>query len=196
MVEVIQDGAVVSLAYTLRLANGDVIDYSEVDEPLEYLHGAENIIPGLERELTGMHVGESKEVQVEPAEGYGVYDPEDVEVVQREQLPKNMPLKLGMVLAITDEEGNLSEAVVREISTKDVTLDFNHPLAGQKLFFSVQVVGLRDATEEELEHGHPHGDHDLDDFDDEDFEDLLDFDDEDYEDDEDVEDDQDFSLKN
>jgi FKBP-type peptidyl-prolyl cis-trans isomerase SlyD len=198
MVEVIQDGAVVSLAYTLRLANGEVIDYSEVDEPLEYLHGAENIIPGLERELTGMHVGESKEVQVEPAEGYGVYDPEDIEVVQRDLLPKNMPLKLGMVLAITDEEGNLSEAVVREISARDVTLDFNHPLAGQKLFFSVQVVGLREATEEELEHGHPHGDHDheFDDFDDEDFEDLLDFEDEDYEDDEDFEDDEDISLKN
>jgi FKBP-type peptidyl-prolyl cis-trans isomerase SlyD len=183
--EIVQDGAVVSLAYTLRLSNGDVIDYSEIDDPLEYLHGAENIVPGLERELTGLHVGESKDVVVEPAEGYGDYDPEDVEVVERGMLPKNLTVKLGMVLAISDEDGNLSEAVVREISAKDVTLDFNHPLAGQKLFFSVQIIGVREANEEELEHGHPHGD----DFEDDEFEDdeFLDFEDDDFEDDEDFE---------
>ena len=202
MAEVVQDGTVVSLAYTLRLANGEVIDYSETDDPLEYLHGAENIIPGLERELTGLHVGDSKDVEVEPADGYGTYDPTDVEVVEKSMLPKNMPLKLGMVLAITDDEGNLSEAVVREISAKDVTLDFNHPLAGQKLFFSVQVLGVREASEEELAHGHPHGEHGDEDFDedDEDFDDLLDFeddeDDEDFEDDEDLEDGEDNHLAN
>ncbi len=203
MADVVQDGTVVSLAYTLRLANGEVIDYSETDDPLEYLHGAENIIPGLERELTGLHVGDSKDVEVEPADGYGTYDPTDVEVVERTMLPKNMQLKLGMVLAITDDEGNLSEAVVREMSAKDVTLDFNHPLAGQKLFFSVQVIGVREASEEELAHGHPHGAHGDDDFDDEDFddEDLLEFDEEDFEDDEedfeddDIEDDAEDDLR-
>jgi FKBP-type peptidyl-prolyl cis-trans isomerase SlyD len=188
MAEMVHDGAVVSLAYTLRLANGDVIDFSEQDDPLQYLHGAENIIPGLERELTGLQVGDSKEVEVPPEEGYGVYDPKDVEVIDRTMLPKNMPLKLGMVLEITDDEGNLSEAIVREISPKNVTLDFNHPLAGQKLFFSVEVIGVRDATEEELAHGHPHDGDNFDEF--EDFEDMLDEDDfdedEDYEDDEDV----------
>jgi FKBP-type peptidyl-prolyl cis-trans isomerase SlyD len=189
MAEVVHDGAVVSLAYTLRLANGEVIDYSEQDDPLEYLHGAENIIPGLERELTGLQVGASKEVEVPPEEGYGVYDPKDVEVIDRTMLPKNMPLKLGMVLEITDDEGNLSEAIVREISPKNVTLDFNHPLAGQKLFFSVEVLGVRDATEEELAHGHPHGDGNLDEF--EDFEDMLDFEDDDEMDDEDFEDEDD-----
>src|SRR5437762_8250480 len=169
MAEIVHDGAVVSLAYRLRLANGEVIDYSEQDDPLEYLHGAENIIPGLERELTGLQVGDAKEVEVPPEEGYGVYDPKDVEVIDRTMLPKNMPLKLGMVLEITDDEGNLSEAIVREISQKNVTLDFNHPLAGQKLFFSVEVLGVRDATEEELAHGHPHGDDNFDEF--EEFED-------------------------
>jgi FKBP-type peptidyl-prolyl cis-trans isomerase SlyD len=182
MADSVHDGAVVSLAYTLRLANGEVIDYSEPNDPLEYLHGAENIIPGLERELSGLQVGQSKEVEVPPEEGYGVYDPSDVEVIEREMLPKNMPLKLGMVLEITDDEGSLSEAIVREISPKSVTLDFNHPLAGQKLFFSVEVIGVREATEEELAHGHPHGDDDF-----EDFEDMLDFE-------EDEEDDEDFSA--
>ncbi len=180
MAEVVQDGKVVSLAYTLRLANGEVVDYSETDDPLEYLHGSENIVPGLERELTGLQVGDTKDVEVAPVDGYGVYDPEDVEVLERGMLPKNLPLKLGMVLGITDDDGNLSEAVVREISAKDVTLDFNHPLAGQKLFFSVEVLDVRDATEEELAHGHPHGSDGSDEFDDEDFDDE-DFDDDEFE---------------
>jgi FKBP-type peptidyl-prolyl cis-trans isomerase SlyD len=194
MAEVVQKGKVVSLAYTLRLANGEMIDHFEADDPLEYLHGAENIVPGLERELTGLRVGDTKEVEVAPVDGYGVYDPDDVEVIERSALPKNLPLKLGMVLGITDDEGNMSEAVVREISAKAVTLDFNHPLAGQKLFFSVEVLDVRDATEDELAHGHPHGDDGLDEFDefeelgDDDFEDLLDFDDEEF-DEEDFEDD-------
>lgn len=188
MFDKIQDGVVVSLAYTLKLQNGEVIDYSEVDEPLEYLHGADNIIPGLEKELTGLQVGEAKDVRVAPAEGYGEYDPEDVEVVPRGDLPRNMEMKLGMVVQIRDEEGSTSEAYVREIAPDSVTLDFNHPLAGQPLFFSVQVVGVREATAEELEHGHPHGvelDEDYEFDDDDEFEDEFD-----YEDDDELDDDE------
>jgi FKBP-type peptidyl-prolyl cis-trans isomerase SlyD len=189
MPDVVHDGVIVSLAYTLKLANGEIIDYSEVNDPLQYLHGAENIIPGLERELTGLHVGDERDVEIAPGDAYGEYDPEEVEVVERQMLPKDLPLKLGMVLAISDDEGNISEAVVRAMSAKDVTLDFNHPLAGQKLFFSVQVLDVREATEEELAHGHPHGEHG------EEFEDFEDFEDDDedfddmYEDEEDVEED-------
>src|SRR5436190_19559770 len=179
MVEEIKDGAVVSLAYTLKLSNGEVIDYSEADDPLEYLHGAENIIPALEQQLIGLHVGDAKQVELSAAEGYGEYDNDEVEVVDRKLLPKDLNLKLGMVLAISDQEGNLSEAYVREISAQNVTLDFNHPLAGQRLFFDVQVLEIREATEEEIAHGHPHGVHGHDDF--EDFDDEFDeeFDDED-----------------
>ncbi len=203
MTEIIQNGAVVSLTYTLKLQNGEVIDYSEAEEPLEYLHGADNIIPGLEKELTGLQVGAAKDVRVSPAEGYGEYDPEDVEVVERKLLPKNMEMKLGMVLAIRDDDGNMSEAYVREIAPDSVTLDFNHPLAGQPLFFSVEVVGVRDATPEEMEHGHPHGigfDEDDDDDEFEEFDDELEFedDDDDFEfDEEDFEDeDEDNNLIN
>jgi FKBP-type peptidyl-prolyl cis-trans isomerase SlyD len=184
MVDTIKDGAVVSLAYTLRLSNGEVIDFSEADDPLEYLHGADNIIPGLENQLAGLQVGDEREIEVAPVDGYGEYDPEEIEVVERSQLPKNLPeLKLGMVLAISDEEGNFSEAFVREIAPSSITLDFNHPLAGQKLFFKVQVLGIREATPEEIEHGHAHGAHSHDDFEDfDEFDDDEDFDDEDYED--------------
>ncbi len=134
----------------------------------------------------GLKVGDEKDVELAPAEGYGVYDPEDVEVVERKELPKDLTLKLGMVLAISDEDGSLSEAFVREITPNEVKLDFNHPLAGQRLFFKVKVLGVREASEEELAHGHPHGEdghhHDDDDefdFDDEDYEDFLDGDDDD-----------------
>jgi len=191
--DTIQNGVVVSLTYTLKLQNGEVIDFSEADDPLEYLHGADNIIPGLERELTGLKIGDSKEVHVEAVDGYGEYDPEEVEDVERKLLPRDMELRLGMVLAIRDEEGHLNEAYVRAITPDSVQLDFNHPLAGQALYFSVQVVGLRDATVEEVEHGHPHGieldeEFEDDEFDDEmdfefDFEDDEEFDDDEYEDD-------------
>jgi len=192
MTEEIKDGEVVSLAYTLKLANGEIIDYSEAEDPLEYLHGAENIIPALEEQLTGLHVGDEKSVELDAKDGYGEYDPEEVEVVESKMLPKDLHVKLGMVLAISDDEGNLSEAYVREIRPDSVTLDFNHPLAGQRLFFKVQVLGIREASEEEIAHGHPHGENGHDDFDDddefEDDEDYIDFldEDEEGEDDEDV----------
>lgn len=187
--DTIQNGVVVSLTYTLKLSSGEVIDFSETDDPLEYLHGADNIIPGLERELTGLKVGDAKDVEVTAGDGYGEYDPEEVEEVERKLLPRDMELRLGMVLAIRDEEGNLNEAYVRAISADTVTLDFNHPLAGQTLFFHVQVVGVREPTPEEIEHGHPHGVELEEDFDDEDFDDELDYefdfgDDEAFDDDE------------
>ncbi|MEP7287129.1 MAG: peptidylprolyl isomerase [Chloroflexota bacterium] len=199
MVDVVQDGAVVSVSYTLRLENGEIIDYSEADDPLEYLHGAENIIPGLEKQLLGLHVGDEKSIELAPEDGYGVYDPEELEVIERKMLPKDLPpLKLGMVLAISDEEDNLSEAYVREISPNNVTLDFNHPLAGQQLFFQVQVLAIREASEEEIAHGHPHGEGGHDDFDDDDddFDDFLDDDDDDDFDDFDDEDNDDDPVIN
>jgi FKBP-type peptidyl-prolyl cis-trans isomerase SlyD len=180
MANVVQDKMVISLAYTLKLANGDVIDYSEAGDPLEYLHGAGNIIPGLERALVGLKVGDSRDVEILPEEGYGEYDPEDTEEIDIQEFPPDFPMELGAEVPVSDEEGNMLIAYVREITADHVTLDFNHPLAGQKLFFSVEVVDVRDATDEELEHGHPHGfddEYDEDDYED-DFEDDDDFEDE------------------
>jgi FKBP-type peptidyl-prolyl cis-trans isomerase SlyD len=187
MTDTIQNGAVVSLAYTLKLANGEVIDYTEADDPLEYLHGADNIIPGLERELAGLHVGDQRDVRVAPADGYGEYDPTEVEEIPSKELPKGVNLRVGMVVAIPDDDGNLNEAMVREITPTHVTLDFNHPLAGQPLFFSVEVVGIREATPDELEQGHP----DSLEFED-DFEDFEEFDEDDFDEDDEDWDDEDF----
>jgi FKBP-type peptidyl-prolyl cis-trans isomerase SlyD len=175
MANVVQDRMVISLAYTLKLANGDVIDYSEAGDPLEYLHGAGNIIPGLERALNGLRIGDSKDVEIPPEDGYGHYDPDDIEEIDIQDLPDDFPMELGAEVPVSDEEGNMLVAYVREITADHVTLDFNHPLAGQRLFFSVEVVDVRDATEEELEHGHPHGFDDEYDDDEDDFEDEDDF---------------------
>src|SRR5260221_3440175 len=188
MIDIVQDGSVVSLAYELRLKSGEVVDYSDDNDPLEYLHGASNLIPGLETELNGLRVGDSKDVEVQPADAYGEYDPEEVQVIVRKLLPKDIEFRLGMHLAISDEDGNMSEAFEREIGPNSVTLDFNHELAGETLFFSVKVLGVREATEEEIAHGHAHGEHgheddDFEDDDDDDFEDDDEF--EDFEDEDD-----------
>lgn len=188
MPETIQDNVVVALAYTLKLENGEIVDEADAEEPLEYLHGANNIIPGLERALTGMRVGETKQIQVAPADGYGDYDPEDIEIVPRRQFPSDAPLAVGMAVTLADDDDNYVDAVISAVDAENVTLDYNHPLAGKTLFFDVKVLGIREATPDEIEHGHVHGmffdiDDDLDD--EEDFDDFDDFgDDEDFDDEE------------
>ncbi len=152
---------VVSFNYTLTV-DGEVIDSSTEEGPLEYLHGHSNIILGLEKELTGMAVGDSKQVEVAPEEGYGLLDEEAVLELDRSEFPENVPLELGIELEITDGEGDMMFATIADISEEMVTLDTNHPLAGKTLQFDVEITGLREATEVEIEHGHAHfghGDH-------------------------------------
>ena len=160
MVEIlkVQDGQVVSMEYTLRV-DGEILDSSSGQEPLEFLQGAGNIIPGLEQELYGMAVGESKMVIVQPDEGYGVIDSDAFIEVPREQFPSDIPMEEGVEIQVTDESGNPMNARIDSINDETITLDFNHPLAGKELHFETKIVGLRAATDEENEHGHVHGDH-------------------------------------
>jgi FKBP-type peptidyl-prolyl cis-trans isomerase SlyD len=154
----IAKNVVVSLHYKLRLDDGSLVEETEADDPLVYLHGHDNIIAGLERELEGLRVGDQKKVVVEPDDGYGEYDPDDVEEINLTDLPPDLALEVGMLLAVEDEAGNEMVAEVAEIGDETVTLDFNHPMAGEMLEFEVTITDLRDATEEELAHGHVHGD--------------------------------------
>ncbi|MFN2146399.1 MAG: peptidylprolyl isomerase [Anaerolineales bacterium] len=149
---------VVTIEYKLTV-DGEMIDSSEGDAPLEYLHGHANIIYGLEKELTGMKVGESKSVEVSPEEGYGEVDEEAVLEVPRSEFPADVPIEPGIELEITDDEGDMMFATIIEVGDEDVVLDTNHPLAGQTLFFEVSIVDLRPATETEIEHGHVHFGH-------------------------------------
>ena len=151
------DDIVVSLDYSLSLEEGTVIDTSIGDEPLEYLHGRGQIIPGLEKALYGMVIGDEKQVIVEPADGYGEVDAEDSILMPRESIPPDIALEIGESLYVRDSESDEEyQAFIAEIGEESVKLDFNHPLAGQTLYFDVKIEGLRSATSEELAHGHVH----------------------------------------
>ena len=153
----VADDVVVSIDYSLTV-DGEIIDASEENDPLEFLQGRQNIIPGLENQMYGMKVGESKEVIVTPEDGYGNVDPNAIIDVPRSEFPKDFEIKPGLELQLQSQEEELLNAVIVSISKEKVRLDLNHPLAGKELLFRVTVVDLRDATEEELAHGHTHGD--------------------------------------
>jgi FKBP-type peptidyl-prolyl cis-trans isomerase SlyD len=186
-IEKIENGVVVSLAYTLTV-DGEVVDHAETEEPLEYLHGAENIVPGLETALIGKRVGDKVNVTLTPDEAYGDYDEDEVEEVDKADIDQADQLQAGMLIEAEDDEGYVSFGLVREITGDTIILDFNPPLAGKTLTYDVQVVNLREADQEELAHGHPHSLHSHyqhvgDDFDyEDDDDDYYDDDDNDYED--------------
>ncbi|MDY7233114.1 FKBP-type peptidyl-prolyl cis-trans isomerase [Hyalangium rubrum] len=147
---------VVSIDYRLHLGDGKIIDESDEGDPLVYLHGYEEIVPGLEKALEGKKAGESLKVQVTPDDGYGEYDPKGVEEVPREDFPSDLELEAGGIVSATDDEGDDVDFLVKEVKEKTVVVDFNHPLAGKTLHFEVTVREVRAATPEELEHGHAH----------------------------------------
>jgi FKBP-type peptidyl-prolyl cis-trans isomerase SlyD len=147
---------VVSIHYTLRDDTGEVIDSSGHGEPLSYLHGRGNLIPGLERELTGRNAGDRLQVKIPPADGYGEYDRELVQQVPRRALKGIRDLKVGMRLQAQTADGARA-VTVTHLAGDMVTLDGNHPLAGKNLNFEVEVAAVRAATDEELAHGHVHG---------------------------------------
>ena len=191
---------VVTLQYKL-LVDGEMIDLSEQEFPIQFLQGHGEIIPGLEKELYGMKVGDQKQVVVQPDQAYGEFDPEAFAEIPRTEFPKDFPLEPEVEVQLRDEDGEVVDAYIESVDDKLVYLNLNHPLAGKELHFSVTVVELREPTPEELEHGHVHAhdgteleedeefdDDDFDDEDDDDFDDEDDFDDDDEDEDEDDED--------
>lgn len=148
---------VVALDYILRFDDGEEIDRSNDGEPLYFLQGRRQIIPGLEAELFGLSAGDEKKVVVQAADGYGEYDPEDKQTLPRDAFPEDMALEVGMELFVRDaQSGEQYQVSVEEIHPNKVLLDFNHPLAGKTLHFHVKIVEVRAASAEELAHGHAH----------------------------------------
>jgi len=150
----IEDDVVVTLHYTLRDPSGELLDQSDADDPLLYLHGHENIVPGLEDALAGRAVGEKLDAVIPPEQGYGPKSGES-ERVPRSAMPPDV--EIGMELLAEDEEGDVSPFWIVGIEGDEVLVTQDHPLAGVTLHFSVEVIAMRPATKEELEHGHPHG---------------------------------------
>jgi len=154
----IQKDSVVTLHYTLKDDAGKVIDTSDGGEPLAYLHGRGNLVAGLERELTGKAAGDKLTVQITPADGYGEFDAALVQRVPRRQLKGIAKIYVGLKLHAQTAEGP-REVTVTQVLGDTVTIDANHRLAGKNLNFTVDITAIREATAEELEHGHVHGDH-------------------------------------
>lgn len=149
--------SVVLIHYTLKNDAGEVLDASERGEPLAYLHGRGNLIAGLERELEGKKAGDHLQVTVAPADGYGEHDASLIQQVPLSTVRGVPDLQPGMQLQARGEGGHVQTVTVTKVDKESVTLDGNHPLAGQRLHFDVEITEVRKATSEELAHGHVHG---------------------------------------
>ena len=147
---------IVSIDYTLTGTQGQVLDSSQGRSPLEYLHGAGNIIPGLEQALEGKNAGEQLNVTIQPEQAYGTRDERLVQQVPRAAFEGAPNLQPGMQFQANTNMGPRLLTIV-DVNPDEVTVDANHPLAGQTLNFDVKVVEVRDATADELSHGHAHG---------------------------------------
>ncbi len=152
----IAQNSVVTIHYTLKDDAGEVIDSSREGDPVAYLHGHGNLVPGLERELEGKSTGDKVNVSVTPEHGYGDYDKQLVQQVPRRALQGIANVRVGMRLQAQTPEGPRAVVITRLVGDM-VTIDGNHPLAGKNLNFDVEVTDVREATEEELAHGHVHG---------------------------------------
>ena len=153
----IKENRAVSFHYTLTDDDGQTLDSSAGKDPLAYLHGAGNIIPGLESALAGKSVGDSMVVAVTAAEGYGEVQKELIQEVPRDAFQGVDSIEVGMQFEAQTGQGGTVPVTVTAVTDEIVTVDGNHPLAGKNLNFDVSIEDVRDATEEELEHGHVHG---------------------------------------
>ncbi|MCO5230426.1 MAG: FKBP-type peptidyl-prolyl cis-trans isomerase [Chitinophagales bacterium] len=156
----------VSVHYVLQVEhNGEkvVADKSDLEHPLQYLHGAGSLLPEFEANLEGLQVGDAFDFKIEAANGYGIRDEQNVVAIPLEAFKDeagnvdNEMLQTGNILPMMDQEGNRLEGMVLEVTDEQVIMDFNHPLASKDLYFSGSVAGVREATADELEHGHIHG---------------------------------------
>ena len=159
MSETISAGKIGIFHYTLHNSDGELLDSSREGQPMPYLHGHSNIVPGLESALEGKAVGDTVKAEVPPAEAYGEYDENGFIQVHREEFPSGQfdEVELGMTFQASDGDGNPVQLWVISKEGPYAHFTTNHPLAGQTLHFEVEIMGIRDATDEELAQSHPHG---------------------------------------
>lgn len=152
----VEKNKVVSFHYTLK-EGGKKVESSRGEEPLAYLHGHDQIIPGLEKALAGKEVGAKFAIEVSPDQGYGDYDDDLVATLPKNQFKDPKELKVGAMFQFVAPDGEVAVARITAVGKESVTVDQNHPFAGKDLHFEVEVVEIRAATKEELAHGHAHG---------------------------------------
>lgn len=153
----IEQHSVVTMNYHLTNAEGEVLDSSRDDDPLTYMHGSGDILAGLENELTGLEVGATKTVNLSAKNGYGEYDASMLQTIPKEDLAGLPKLEVGMQLQASKSSGDTMVVEIKEIRANEVIVDGNHPLAGIELTFEIEILSVREATAEERQHGHVHG---------------------------------------
>jgi len=152
----IGENSVVSVKYTLTDDAGKVLDSSDGSKPMVYLHGAGNIVSGLEKALVGKGEGDSLNVRVEPAEAYGEIIPNGVKTIERSAFEGVDVVEVGMAFQAQAPDGSAQHIMVTKVEGDNVTIDINHPLAGVALNFDIKILSVRESTEEERTHGHAH----------------------------------------
>ena len=153
----IKKNSVVSMSYCLKNEQGTELDRADKSSPFTFLYGSGQMIPGLEKELEGLGIGDKKDVTVPPQEGYGELNPQLKMQVDRANFPKDADIKPGMQFEGQGDGGTRTVFTVKAVVGDKIDVDGNHPLAGETLHFSVEITEVREATQEELSHGHAHG---------------------------------------
>jgi len=153
---IVEKGKVVNFHYTLKNADGEEMESSREHDPMTYLHGSNNIIVGLEKAMEGYTTGDTFEVTVEPEEAYGVRNDGNIQRIPMKRLKGLGKIMPGQILNLQTKQGPVQVTVVK-VGRFNVDVDANHPLAGQKLTFDVEITDIREASAEETEHGHVHG---------------------------------------
>lgn len=148
---------VYTINFTVKTSDGTVMDSTESSEPFTFIAGTDSVLPKLEEEVGNMLISTKKELTLPPEDAYGKYVDEAVQVAKRENFPDDAELKPGMEFIATGPEGERMPFHILKVEDDGVTIDFNHPLAGETLTFDVELVDVRPASEEELSHGHVHG---------------------------------------
>lgn len=155
MSQTVEDNLVVTLDYEL-IVEEETLESTEEGEPIQFIQGLGQIIPGLESAVYGLKVGDQKTLTIQPEDAYGEYDPESLQEVNIEEFSEEVPLEVGTFLDLRDDEDEVLSAQIIAVDEETITLDFNHPLAGKTLTFKITVTNLRPPTDEELDHGHVH----------------------------------------
>ncbi len=155
MTNTVKDNLVITLDYKL-IVEDEMMESTEDGEPIKFIQGIGQIIPGLENALYGLKIGDQKTVVIQPEDGYGEYDPESLQEAKKEEFSEEIPLDVGTFLDLEDDEGDILSAQIVAAEEDTVTLDFNHPLAGKTLTFEITLTDLRPASKEELDHEHVH----------------------------------------
>lgn len=148
---------VITMNYTLKDEEGNVIQSTDNANPFRFLSGNKQILPKLEEEINNMIIGSKKNVKIPSTEAYGEYTEQALQQVNKNNFPKDIDLQVGMEFMANSPDGHQMPFVVKDIKEEEITIDFNHPLAGKDLEFEVELVDIRDATVEEMQHGHVHG---------------------------------------